>query len=347
MDPDLVLKAITAIAPVLILLLVFDRLDMFDLVSFREIGALLLIGAGIAALSFVANWRVMDGFPIGFSSYTRNISPVIEETLKAIPIVVLFSRNRLGFKLDCAIAGFAVGAGFSIVENIWYLTILPDANLSAWLVRGFGTAIMHGGATAIFAVIAQEFSETQVQAAEARYRFNPILFLPGLALAIALHSAFNHFPNQPMLAMAITLLVVPMTLFFVFARSEQATHVWIKSDYEAHQRALADIRAGRFAESEAGKAITQAVSRVRDAKAGDVFGYIELKTELILRAEEIMLATQDGRQIEPGDEDRAKFKRLAELERKLGWSLLTAIRPRLGFSRNDLWELARLRSKLS
>jgi hypothetical protein len=60
-----------------------------------------------------------------------------------------------------------------------------------------------------------------------------------------------------------------------------------------------------------------------------------------------MLAAQDGRPIEPGEEDRAKFKRLAELERKLGWPLLTAIRPRLGFSRNDLWELARLKSKLS
>jgi hypothetical protein len=146
--------------------------------------------------------------------------------------------------------------------------------------------------------------------------------------------------------MAITLLLVPMTLFFVFARSDQATHAWLKSDYEAHKNALADIRAGHFAESESGRAIAQLVSRFPSAKASDALAFVELKTELILRAEEIMLAKQDGRDIEVGDDERKKFERLEMLEKSLGWSVLTAIGPRLGFSRNDLWELDQLKARV-
>ena len=158
MDADLLIKAFIALAPVVLLLVVFDRLDAFNLISAREIAILLGVGGAAAAFSFLANLRVMDGFPIGFSAFSRYVSPIIEESLKAAPIIYLFARNRLGFKVDAAIAGFAVGAGFSVIENIWYLFTITEANVTAWLVRGFGTAIMHGGATAIFAMISHEMT---------------------------------------------------------------------------------------------------------------------------------------------------------------------------------------------
>ena len=343
MDVTLLLKALIAIAPVLILLLVFDRLDIFNLVSFRDIGRLLLAGGAIAIIGLFTNTRALDGFPIGFSAYTRYVSPVIEESLKAIPILVMFATNRLGFKLDSAIAGFAIGAGFSVVENGWFLSTLADANFSAWLVRGFGTAIMHGGATALFAVISHEFTEHQAEANAAGYKFDALLFLPGLAAAIFVHSAFNHFPGQPLLAMTLTLLLVPLTLFIVFMRSERASHIWIQKDHDAHRRALEDIRSGRFATSEAGTAIAQLTEKIRIADAADVFAYAELKTELVLRAEEIMLARENGVVIEIGAEERAKFVRLDGLEQRLGNAVMAAIGPSLGFSRNDLWDLSRLR----
>lgn len=346
MDHDLLLKASIAVAPVLILLLVFDRLDIFNLISFRAIGLLVLAGGAIAVLSLLANTGALDGFPIGFSAYSRYVAPVVEESLKAIPIVTLFAINRLGFKLDSAIAGFAIGAGFSVIENGWYLYQLADANLSAWLVRGFGTAIMHGGASAIFAVVSHEFTEVQAEGNSARYSFEPLRFAPGLLVAIALHSAFNHLPHQPMLAMTLTLLFVPLTLFFVFIRSERATHLWLKRDHDAHRLALEDIRAGRFAASEAGVALADLANRVTGASAADVFAYFELKMELVLRGEEIMLAREEGVVLDVGAAEREKFLRLEELEQRLGGAVLAAIEPRLGFSRNDAWELGRLRERL-
>ena len=52
--------------------------------------------------------------------------------------------------------------------------------MGTWIVRGFGTAIMHGGATAIFAVMG-------LSALERTQRAGLRAFLPGFALAVALH----------------------------------------------------------------------------------------------------------------------------------------------------------------
>ncbi|MEZ5959002.1 MAG: PrsW family glutamic-type intramembrane protease [Hyphomonadaceae bacterium] len=345
MDADLLVKALIAVAPVVLLLVVFDRLDAFNLISAREIAFMLLAGGAIAGISFFANWRVMDGFPIGFSSFSRYISPPIEESLKAAPIILLFAQNRVGFKVDAAIAGFAVGAGFSVIENIWYLFTITDANLTAWLVRGFGTAIMHGGATAIFAIISHEMTERQAESSAAHYRFNPLLFIPGLLVAILIHSTFNHFPHEPLVIMALTLLLAPATIFLALIRSDRATQQWLATDRAAHEVLLAEIRAGHFAQTPRGQAIDAIASRL-GGKADDVRIYVELKTELILRAEELIHAAQAGEATQLTEADRAKFAKFEALELSLGRTTLAALAAPLGFTRNDLWELSRLRARV-
>ncbi|HVZ98975.1 MAG TPA: PrsW family glutamic-type intramembrane protease [Caulobacterales bacterium] len=345
MPLDVVEKGLTAVAPVIILLLVLDRLDIFNLITLRTIGLLVCVGGGVAALSYLANWSFLEGFPIARTAHSRYVAPAIEESLKALPVIYLFATNRVGFKLDSAIAGFAVGAGFSVVENAWYLYLLANSDYAGWLVRGFGTAIMHGGATALFAAASHEMTERQAEGNAAHYRFNALLFLPGLAAAYALHSAFNHFTDHPALAMALTLVLAPLSLFIVFARSERPTHIWIRTDYAVHQLMLEEIRGGHFAETETGKALKAIAGRFHGAAADEVFAYFELKLTLVLRAEEIMLAIQDGKEAELSPQDRDMVDQLGQVERRLGAGVLTAIAPRLGFSRNDLWELERFKAK--
>ena len=100
-----------------------------------------------------------------------------EEVLKALVIVFLFRIHRIGFLVDSAIMGFAVGAGFAFVENLYYLQSAGDAHVAVWIVRGFGTAIMHGGVMAIFAIISQTLTERNM-------KINPLLYLPGLFVSV-------------------------------------------------------------------------------------------------------------------------------------------------------------------
>ena len=123
-----------ALVPVLILLAVFVWLDAFKLMSMREIVVLLVLGGLGALAAWPVAGRFLDTLPIGFSIYSRFIAPWIEEAIKAAIMILLFRLNRIGYKLDAVISGFAIGAGFSVAENIIYLVDFP--RLWRWYLAG-------------------------------------------------------------------------------------------------------------------------------------------------------------------------------------------------------------------
>ena len=140
-----------ALVPVLLMAALFAWLDIFKLMSVWEMLGLLILGGLAALAAWPISGQMLDALPMGFSFYSRMVAPWIEEALKGLAIVLLFASNRIGFKLDAVISGFAIGAGFSVIENIFYLSRYPELTAPVWMVRGLGTAIMHGTTTAILA----------------------------------------------------------------------------------------------------------------------------------------------------------------------------------------------------
>lgn len=343
MDPML-LKAVIALAPVLVCLMVFERVDAFRLISLREIALLLLGGAILAAASYFANGSVLDQFPLRQTNYSQWVAPVVEESLKAVLIVGLFAYNRIGYLIDAAIAGFTIGAGFSVAENIFYLHEFAHATLGVWLVRGFGTAIMHGGASAIFAVLSLVLYTPRLRRDADRFHFNILLFLPGLAAAIALHAGFNHFTDAPIEAMAVVLLAVPLGLFAIFALGERYAHRRLAENRVAHGRLLEDIDSGAFAETSNGRALKALGERLGPDGERDLFDYVHLHTDLVVRAEADLLAMEEHAASAFRDDLRDRFHQLHALEKRLGVSPVMAVRQHLHFSRNDLWEMHELES---
>jgi protease PrsW len=263
------------------------------------------------------------------------------EVMKAVVIVVLFAINRVGYLIDPAIAGFAVGAGFALAENIFYTHQFTDADLGVWLVRGFGTAIMHGGATAILAVLSQMLFAPSLRMSVDRFRFLA-LFLPGLLCAIALHGVFNQFTKTPLVAMAVALVAVPVSILAAFALGERFTHRWLTSEETVHEPLLADIESGAFAESPGGQAIQRLAERLGPALAPSILDYVRTHTELVVKAEAQLLALEAHEALSRERRLRDQFSHLHELERKLGRSAVLAVRQHLRFSRNDLCEMHEL-----
>ena len=58
----------------------------------------------------------MRQVPAGVLS--RYIAPLTEETGKAALVVTLVATARVGFLVDAAVLGFAVGTGFALFENL-------------------------------------------------------------------------------------------------------------------------------------------------------------------------------------------------------------------------------------
>ena len=335
-----------ALLPVLVLLAAFVWLDVFKLMNPAEIALLLFAGIVGAIVAWPVAGRFLDTLPIGYSNYSRFVAPWLEEAIKALIIVLLFRLNRIGYKLDAVISGFAIGAGFSVVENIIYLIRFPDYGTGTWLVRGFGTAIMHGTTVAVLAAIAHEFAEKETREAAADFDFSLMWFVPGYGVAVALHTAFNQFPDRPLLAMVVAAIVGPIALIAVLNLGTAEAQRWLAAECAEHRAQLEALRAGRWPNGPAGERIAALASRLDSEAVKRVRRYWELQAWLVAEAEETMMEEAAGDAEFDGGQVRAAFAELDGLRRALGRSTYAALRALLPFSRNDLWEVAELKQRL-
>ena len=325
-----------ALVPVMVMVGLFVWLDVFKLMSFKEILLLLGLGALAALVAYPISGRVIDQLPLGFSFYSRFVAPWIEEALKGAAVAGLIVANRIGYKLDAVISGFAIGAGFSVVENIFYLIRFPELEPTVWMVRGLGTALMHGATCAILAAVTHELAERSSRRAASRFRFNALWLLPGLLVAGLLHTLFNQFPDRPMVAMMGALVATPVALMAIFQFGTAEAQAWLAEESSAHRDALAVVRGGAFPADESGRRIAALAERL-GANGGRIRDYLSTELALVVAAEEKLL----GKTIATA-EVGALFEQRDQLRNAIGRTTLAALDPLLPLSRNDRWEVAEL-----
>ena len=307
-------------------------LDSYKLVRMRVVLAVIGAGVAIAVACYFANGYLLGATRIDFTKYSRYVSPLVEELGKALVMVVLIRTHRIGFLVDAAIMGFAVGTGFAIVENVYYQYLVPQAGIGAWVVRGLGTAIMHGGCTAIFAMVALSLME--------RVKGPSFLaFVPGFALAAVLHSAYNHAFGPPMVSTLAVILVLPPSLLVVYQRSERATAEWLGSGFDLDAEMLESIMSGGFAESPAGRYLATLKQRFQGPVVADLLCYLRLHTELALRAKGILMMRESGFEARLDEATRWKLDEMRYLEGSIGRTGRLALMPLLHGGHKDIWQL--------
>jgi hypothetical protein len=274
---------------------------------------------------------------MGVSPYARYVAPPIEEILKAAPVAFLIARRRVGFMVDAAILGFAVGAGFALAENIYYLRELQNPNLLIWMIRGFGTAMMHGGTTAVFAVLSKSLSDRHPSAAV-------WVFLPGLLLAVAVHSFFNHFILPPIVHTVTQLIALPVLVVITFDRSERMVRDWLEVGLDTDVRLLDYITSGTVSETRIGMYLGLLRSRFPGEVVADMLCFLRLHLELAVRAKGLLLMREAGFNVAIEPEVREKLAELKFLERSIGKTGRLALSPVLRTSRRRLWQLYLLHS---
>lgn len=321
--------------PVLAFLGALVVLDSYKLIRFRTIALTVIAGGAVAALCLFVNSWLLSRFQLELSTFKRYVAPVVEELLKGSVIAIGVWRRRIGFLVDAAIWGFAIGAGFAAVENIQYFRMLPEPDIAVWVIRGFGTAIMHGSATAIMAILFLYLSE--------RYdSVLPHLFLPGWLLAATLHSFFNHFYLSPSLSTAALLLGMPLVFGLIFEIGEKATHRWLGSSFDTDQDLLAAIRGGQVSSTRIGHYLGQLKGRFAAADLVDMLCLIRLQAELSIQAKGLLMMRKAG--FDPPRDSRiaSKLEELAHLERSIGRTGRIALRPIFSMSHREIWQLRML-----
>jgi hypothetical protein len=240
--------------------------------------------------------------------------------------------------VDAAIYGFAIGAGFAFVENIYYLQALQDANLFIWIIRGFGTAVMHGGTTALFGIIAKNLAERR---ASEKIHF----FLPALSIAILIHSIFNQVIASPVITTAGLLIALPLLIVVAFDRSEKSLRQWLGVGFDSDMALLEMVISGDIDSNRIGKYLLSLKTKFPGEVVADMLGLLRLHLELSVRAKGILLLRQTGFRAAADPEIKEKFEELRYLEKSIGATGQLAILPFLHTSSRDLWQLYMLGKK--
>ncbi len=324
-----------SVLPVFLFLGALVLLDSYKLIPLRAILIAVAAGAAAAIVGYAVNVSLQPALALDMGHYSRYVAPVVEESLKAMYIVWLLRRSKVGFVVDAATYGFAVGTGFAFVENIYYLQLHANPTIWTWIVRGFGTALMHSGTTAIFAMISRTLhNRSRV--------LRPELLLPGLAAAVVLHSLYNQFLVAPLLATGLIVLVFPYVAMFLFQQSERETRSWLGTGFDTDQELLRVMRAGEVSDTPVGLYLKGLRTSFQPESIVDMMCLLRLRAELGIKAKGILLMREAGFEADPDPSIPAKLEEVRYLERSIGRTGMRALKPFVDTSTQDLWQLTLL-----
>lgn len=336
-----------SIFPVFIFLGVLVYYDSYKLVKIKTV--LLLIGYGClaAGAAFLINIFLLNNIFTNLTFYVRYIAPVVEETLKSALIIYLILKNKTGFLVDAAIYGFAAGAGFAFIENIYYLNTVESGSILLWIIRGFGTAVMHGGTAAIFSLLTKNmydrFSSSDPQNHLQKKQKKIISFfltvVPGFVSAVLIHSFFNHLVLPAHLITLLQLILLPALIVFIFRRSEAALKDWMVAGLDNEVQILEQIDNGNFSESYAGQYLLSLQKNFPGAAVADMLCLIKIHIELSIKAKGVMLMRKAGLPVIIEDEVKDKLIEMKFLEKSIGPVGKLAVAPVFAQSTKDLWQV--------
>ena len=324
--------------PVLVFLFALELIDTYKLLTLGRVLRSVAVGCGAAVFCYAINTAIYASGIVAPAVWARSGAPVIEEVAKALYVAWLLRSNRVGFMVDTAVSGFAVGAGFAVLENLTYIPDLSASGLVASAVRGLGTAMMHGGATAIFGTVSANVSEIR----ESR---SPVVFLPGIAMAIAIHELYNQPWWRPVMAAVVVLVTLPAVVAFIFWRSERVLEQWLGTKLDKDIDLLQMIATGTLSKSPVGKYMRSLENTFTPVILGDMLSYLHLSLELSARAKGDLLRREMGFPVTPDPELPGQLKELKFLESQIGRAGKMALGPLLGQSRRDIWELQQMAEK--
>ena len=110
-----------------------------------------LAGMFISVFAAEVNGILRNMLPLSKYELTIIVTPMTEEFLKALP--VLFYALVISDKRETLFtASMAVGIGFAVLENAYFLLNADTWNILDVVTRAFGTGLMHGMCTLLVGV---------------------------------------------------------------------------------------------------------------------------------------------------------------------------------------------------
>jgi RsiW-degrading membrane proteinase PrsW (M82 family) len=320
--------------PVLLFLSFLFLLDSFKLVRRNWLLLALVWGFVSAGLAYVVNTGIVRVSGMLFDDYSRYLAPAIEELLKAAFIFLLLAKKKAGFLIDAAVYGFAVGAGFALVENSLYVYQNSDAGWLIWIIRGLGTAFMHGGCTALVAMM--------LIGAKLRGRHQPVAVVVAFVTVYLIHGLFNQFYVHPLLQTVGIVLTLPVFFVLLFNQSEKRVQNWLEMEFSSEVELLQAINSGRLLDTKAGDYLSLLRSSFQPEVIVDMYCYLRLYLELSVKAKRNLMLRENGFPPLQEADIADKLLEVKALRKRLGVVGERSLAPLIRMNYSTLWKLNQL-----
>ena len=341
---------VAALLPVVIYIFVVYKIDNFSLISIKNLLMLVLCGM-VAALVcfglFQQTGRILTGNQSDF------LNPVMEEIVKAIPLLWLATRKKIVFFIDSVICGAAVGGGFSILENIFYLLFGHEMGIGTVLFRGWEVALVHMGCSAIVAaglmltVRIIERSRSRLGLKKSDIGMSVFLLLE----APVLHVFHNTFHFVPLVQFIFVFGTLGGLLVWTYYYDVDMIHRWIDKGLDKQFALLDSIKSGQLDNTQTGIFLESIKEKFSPEDFFDIICYVQLHVELSVAAKSRVMVRESGlvKDLPLTEDNKAlilsQYEEYKLLEQRLGKAARMTIAPIVKYYPADYKALEALRAE--
>lgn len=326
---------VIALFPIIVYVLVVKAMDGFSLTSWKRLIPGFIWGMFCCGALFISARA---------TEYDNSVlSTFLEEFLKCIPLVWAICRKRVAFFAEALIYGTVIGAGFAFLENICYVILLPGFSLGDAILRGFGTAVLHMGCTALYAVSA--ITVTRMMAGKTF----PITFIACSCAVIpyfTIHCVYNLFLLPEFLQLVLVILLMIVLLIVIYDIDGKLIHKWLDSCISNDISLLASIRDGHLKDTSAGKYLMEMRRKFQPEVFFDICTYLDLYLEMSIAAKSRMIMMEAGMDVpvtpEAHQENLDRLAELKALRKNIGVSGLMVLHPVIDEKAVDEWVIGEL-----
>lgn len=139
MDHIIYILFVSVTIPILLMTFIVEKRSRLSILF-------MVIGIFISVLASELNGLFKNSTDMDIYKLIVVVTPIVEEILKALPIlyyaIVVSDKRETLFT-----ASMALGVGFAVLENAYYLLNIPGFSMLNAIIRAFGSGLMHGMCT--------------------------------------------------------------------------------------------------------------------------------------------------------------------------------------------------------
>ena len=281
---------LVSVIPLLLYLLVLKSLDSFRIVHWRWLVVCMAVGCGSCLVAWAFS-EMSSALAVPF------YAPLIEEILKALVALCVMRLFRIVFFAEALCYGAAIGAGFSLVENIIYINFSPDMLFATALFRGLGTSMLHIGCSSLFLVLWLLAKNNS---------WKSVFRLWGILPCILIHALYNLHHFQPLVQMVAVVVIFFVIFLCVSNYNEKCIGKWLDQSMMYDIDLLSAIKDGTLPDTKAGQYLMSVKEQFDPYVFLDMICYVQLYLELTITAKSRMMLRESGLLDAESEDDKSQ-----------------------------------------